>query len=68
MNTGRLTLKLICIYLIQSNEFKFKLRYNRFLLYTEDQSQTLKPEDHWFRIAHLSAEDTLKSVVIEEKR
>ena len=28
----------------------------------------LKPEDHWSCIAHLSAEDMLKSVVIEEKK
>ena len=27
-----------------------------------------EPEDHWFCIAHLSAEDMLKSVVIEEKK
>ena len=27
-----------------------------------------KPEDHWSCIAHLSAEDMLKSVVIEEKK
>ena len=27
-----------------------------------------KPEDHWSYIAHLSAEDMLKSVVIEEKK
>ena len=27
----------------------------------------MKPEDHWFCIAHLSAEDILKSAVIEEK-
>ena len=27
-----------------------------------------KPEDHWSCIAHLSAEDKLKSVVIEEKK
>ena len=26
-----------------------------------------KPEDHWFCIAHLSAEDMLKSAVIEKK-
>ena len=26
------------------------------------------PEDHWSCIAHLSAEDLLKSVVIEEKK
>ena len=28
----------------------------------------LKPEDHWSYIAHLSAEDMLKSAVIEEKK
>ena len=28
----------------------------------------LKPEDHWSCIAHLSAEDMLKSAVIEEKK
>ena len=27
-----------------------------------------KPEDYWSGIAHLSAEDMLKSVVIEEKK
>ena len=27
-----------------------------------------EPEDHWSRIAHLSAEDMLKSAVIEEKK
>ena len=27
-----------------------------------------KPEDHWTCNAHLSAEDMLKSVVIEEKK
>ena len=27
----------------------------------------LKPEDHWSCIAHLTAEDMLKSAVIEEK-
>ena len=27
-----------------------------------------KPEDHWSCIAHLSAEDLLKSAVIEEKK
>ena len=26
-----------------------------------------KPEDHWSCIAHLSAEDMLKSAIIEEK-
>ena len=28
----------------------------------------MKPENHWFCIAHLSAEDMLKPVVIEEKK
>ena len=28
----------------------------------------IKPEDHWSCIAHLSAEDMLKSAVIEEKK
>ena len=27
-----------------------------------------KPENHWSCIAHLSAEDMLKSVIIEEKK
>ena len=27
-----------------------------------------KPEDHWSCIAHLSAEDMLKTAVIEEKQ
>ena len=28
----------------------------------------LRPEDHWSCIAHLTAEDMLKSAVIEEKK
>ena len=28
----------------------------------------LRPEDHWSCIAHLSAEDMLKSAVIKEKK
>ena len=28
----------------------------------------MKPDDHWFCIAHLSAEDMLKAAVIEEKK
>ena len=28
----------------------------------------VEPEDHWSCIAHLSAEDILKSAVIEEKK
>ena len=31
-------------------------------------SSQSRPEDHWSCIAHLSAEDMLKSVVIEEKK
>ena len=30
--------------------------------------QIIKPEDHWSCIAHLIAEDMLKSAVIEEKK
>ena len=30
--------------------------------------QIMKPEDHWSCIAHLIAEDVLKSAVIEEKK
>ena len=30
--------------------------------------ENLKPEDHWSCITHFSAEDMLKSVVIEEKK
>ena len=30
-------------------------------------NQRVKPEDHWSCIAHLIAEDMLKSAVIEEK-
>ena len=29
---------------------------------------SIEPEDHWSRIAHLSAEDMLKSAVTEEKK
>ena len=36
-----------------------------YLLYNEIIT---KPEDHWSCIAHLSAEDMLKSAVIEEKK
>ena len=40
---------------------------------TENNCQALSlvkhiPEDHWSCIAHLSAEDMLKSAVIEEKK
>ena len=31
-------------------------------------SQNSKPKDHWSCIAHMSAEDMLKSAVIEEKK
>ena len=30
--------------------------------------KVVKPEDHWSSIAHLSAEDMLKSAVTEEKK
>ena len=32
------------------------------------KDEKLQPEDHWSCIAHLSAEDILKSAVIEEKK
>ena len=38
---------------------------NAFLQYS---GRIKKTEDHWSCIAHLSAEDMLKSVVIEEKK
>ena len=34
----------------------------------EREDEKYKPEDHWSCIAHLSAEHTLNSVVIEEKK
>ena len=36
------------------------------ILRTENTAKK-QPEDHWAHIAHLSAEDMLKSAVIEEK-
>ena len=36
--------------------------------YRESKASEEEPEDHWSCIAHLSAEDTLKSAVIEEKK
>ena len=39
----------------------------RHLQFTERFHDKLKPEDHWSFIAHLIAEDMLKSAVIEEK-
>ena len=35
---------------------------------TPQQQPIMEPEDHWSCIAHLSAEDMLKSAVIEEKK
>ena len=32
------------------------------------KNTVMKPEGHWSCIAHLSAEDMLKSAVIEEKK
>ena len=34
--------------------------------FSSAQTVILKPENHWSCIAHLSAEDMLKSAVIEE--
>ena len=33
-----------------------------------NKNRDLKPEDYWCSIAHLSAEDMLKSAVIEKKK
>ena len=38
-----------------------------FYVWCRITQETFKPEDHWSCIAHLSAEDMLKSAVIEEK-
>ena len=35
---------------------------------TQDCRDIVKPGDHWSYIAHLSAEDMLKSAVIEKKK
>ena len=34
----------------------------------QGKQQSLKPEDHWSCIAHLNAEDMLKSAVIEDTK
>ena len=34
----------------------------------QNNNNKKKTEDHWSCIAHLSAEDMLKSVIIEEKK
>ena len=44
-----------------------KIRENIKIL-IEEKGNSLKPEDHWSCIAHLSAEDMLKSVDTEERR
>ena len=40
---------------------------NRNVLSFHSSDASFKPEDHWSCIAHLIAEDMLKSAVIEEK-
>ena len=45
------------------------ITFNRFCnVLKEIQIKTNKPENHWSCIAHLIAEDMLKSAVIEEKK
>ena len=39
-----------------------------FVQAAEFAKKNIKPEDHWSCIAHLIAEDMLKSAVIEEKK
>ena len=41
--------------------------YNMFVFYVNSEIN-IKPEDHWSCITHPSAEDMLKSVVIEENK
>ena len=43
------------------------VRYAR-TISIDQRNNYYKPEDHWSCIAHLSAEDMLKSVFIEEKK
>ena len=43
------------------------IAYVRWRIDMKKQNKT-KPEDHWSYIAHLSAEDMLKSAIIEEKK
>ena len=38
------------------------------MILSREKKNLFKPEDHWSCIAHLSAEDMLKSAVIEEKK
>ena len=44
------------------------LVYYKLTLWAFGSGELIKPEDHWSCIAHLSAEDMLKSAVIEEKK
>ena len=36
--------------------------------FSENNNNNKNPEDHWSCIAHLNAEDMLKSAIIEEKK
>ena len=51
-------------------QIKVRLRYLLyvFIRVTNSDQIKIKPEDHWSSIAHLSAEDMLKSAVIEGKK
>ena len=42
--------------------------FKALLIFTVVPFTTYEPEDHWACIAHLSAEDMLKTTVIEEKK
>ena len=56
--------------LTSRKHLRVKITSTMLYLYSKKQDWwgTVKPEDHWSCIAHLSAEDMLKSAVIEEKK
>ena len=47
---------------------KFFLFLQQILFKVSSLNWYKKPQDHWSCIAHMSAEDMLKSAVIEEKK
>ena len=69
------------IYFLIENNYYQQMHYTKsvktlwnttcvFLFFTKPQVSIIqnKPEDHWSCIAHLIAEDMLKSAIIEEKK
>ena len=61
-----------CAWIHKYHHFRWEFQEIECIEITEisivDASETNKPEDHWSCIAHLSAEDMLKSAVTEEKK